>query len=258
MGSDTVAAALRAARKDDSVKAIVLRVDSPGGSPVASEIVRREVVLAKEEKPVVVSMSDLAASGGYWIAMSADKIVADAGTLTGSIGVVYGKLNVKGLYELLGLTKDYVALGPNATINYPFENYTPAQRQTVLKFMRDIYDKFLEGVSEGRELPVEEVHRIGKGRVWLGNQAKELGLVDEVGGLERAVALAKELARIPADQSVQYKIYPREKTTWEQFEEWLQTRTPPVTPLRVLVDPARSPLLREPASLEMPFELQVD
>ncbi|NIV29120.1 MAG: signal peptide peptidase SppA, partial [Anaerolineae bacterium] len=159
MGADTVAGALREARKDDSVKAIVFRVDSGGGSALASEIIRREVVLAREEKPVVVSMSDVAASGGYWISMAADKIVADPGTLTGSIGVVYGKFNVKGFYNLLGMTNDYVALSSNSTLFYPFENFTPSQRQTVLKFMRDVYDNFLEGVSQGRDLPVEEVHR---------------------------------------------------------------------------------------------------
>ncbi|NIV35405.1 MAG: signal peptide peptidase SppA, partial [Anaerolineae bacterium] len=255
MGSDTVAGALREARKDDSVKAIVFRVDSGGGSALASEIIRREVVLAREEKPVVVSMSDVAASGGYWISMAADKIVADPGTLTGSIGVVYGKFNVKGFFNLLGMTNDYVALSSNSTLFYPFENFTPSQRQTVLKFMRDIYDTFLEGVSRGRDLPVEEVHRIAKGRVWLGSEAKDLGLVDELGGLERAVAVAKQLAEIPAEAAVEYKLFPRPKSTWEQLSEWMSVRDGARTP-RAWLDPSRMPLWREPVQVMMPFDLQ--
>ena len=256
MGADTIAAALREAREDSSVKAIVLRVDSPGGVQVASEIIRREVTLAREKKPVVVSMSDVAASGGYYIAMSANKIVADPGTVTGSIGIFAGKLNVKGFYELLGMSKDYVALAPNATIFYPFENFTPAQRELLMKFLRDGYDAFLRGVAEGRKMSVEEADRLGRGRVWLGVQAKENGLVDELGGLERAVAMAKDLAGIPADRSVTYKIYPREKTTWEQLEEWLQIRSRALPPARAWLDPAGSPLWREPVLLRMPFRIE--
>jgi len=256
LGADTVAEALRQAREDDSVKAIVFRVDSPGGSALASEIIRRQVVLAKKDKPVVVSMSDVAGSGGYWIAMSADKIVADPGTITGSIGVVFGKMNVKGLYELLGMTNDYVALGPNATLFYAFENFTPQQREQVVKFMQMIYTNFLQGVSEGRGITTEEVDRIGKGRVYLGSQAKELKLVDELGGLDTAVALAKKLAKIPPDQDVSFKIYPREKTGWEQFQEWLQVKTAAQPPLKVLLDPARAVGEREPVQVRMPFQLE--
>jgi len=256
MGSDTVAGALRAARKDKSVKAIVFRVDSGGGSAIASEIIRREVVLARKEKPVVVSMSDVAGSGGYWIAMSANKIVADPGTITGSIGVVFGKMNIKGFYEMIGLSKDYVALAPNATLFYPFENFTPEQRATVMKLMQDIYDTFLKGVSEGRGLPVERVNEIGRGRVWLGAKAKELGLVDEVGGFDRAVAVAKELAEIPADQPVQFKVFPRPKTPFEQFSEWMSVRAVGWAPPRAWLDPTRSPLWGQRALVMMPFEVE--
>jgi len=259
MGSDTVGAALRAAREDDSVKAIVFRIDSPGGSAIASEIVRREVELAREKKPVVVSMSDVAGSGGYWIAMSASKIVAQAGTLTGSIGVVFGKLNYRGFYELLGMTKDQVATTENATLLYGFENFTPKQRTIVLRLMREIYDNFLAGVSQGRNLPVPEVDRIGKGRVWLGDRAKELKLVDEVGGLDRAIALAKELAKIPAEESVTYVVYPRPKTTWEEFTEWfgVTTNLTPVSGVKDWLDPSQSLLARNPVLALMPFELRV-
>ncbi|MGH9862561.1 MAG: signal peptide peptidase SppA, partial [Candidatus Acidiferrales bacterium] len=206
LGADTVAGALRSAREDDSVKAIVLRVDSPGGVEYASEIIRREVILAKQKKPVVVSMSDVAASGGYWIAMSANKIVADPGTVTGSIGIYAGKMNIKGFYELLGMTKDYVALAPNSTFFYAFENFTPEQREILLRYLRDGYQDFIQGVSEGRGIPVEEVDRIGRGRVWLGGQAKDLKLVDELGGLEQAVVLAKKMAGIPSEDSVSFQV----------------------------------------------------
>ena len=257
MGSDTVAAALRAAREDGSIKAIVFRVDSPGGSAIASEIIRREVALAKEKKPVVVSMSDVAGSGGYWISMSANKIVAQPGTLTASIGVVSGKLNLKGFYELLGVTKDQVFTTENSGLLYDFQNYTPRQRESILKMMRNIYDSFLAGVSEGRGMAAEEIHRIAKGRVWLGTQAQQLGLVDELGALERAVGVAKELAGIPAEERVQYVIYPRPKTAWQQVWEWLGVRSSPLPGLRTLLDPANSPLARHPVLVLTPFILEV-
>lgn len=255
MGSDTVAKALRDAAEDDSIQAIVFRVDSPGGSALASEIIRREVVRAKAKKPVVVSMSNVAGSGGYWIAMSANKIVADPGTITGSIGVVFGKLNIKGFFDMIGLTSDYVALSPNATLFYPYENFTPEQRERVMVFMQDIYDTFLDGVSQGRGLPKEEVHRIGRGRVWLGSQAKELKLVDEVGGLDVATAVAKDLAKIPADQSIQYEVFPREKTPFEQLEKFFQTDS------RGILGQARETrwvrLLREPVLVMVPLDFEI-
>jgi protease-4 len=215
MGGDTVAADLRRAREDSSVKAIVLRVDSGGGSAVASEAIRREVELARKEKPVVISMSDVAASGGYWISMSASKIIADPNTITGSIGVVTGKLNVHGLFDLLGLSTDYVATSENATLYSSQQNFTPAQRQIILRDMQDIYAKFTEGVAKGRKMTVEAVDKIGKGRVWSGAQAKNLGLVDDLGGLDRAIALAKQLANIPAEKSVRIWRLPEEKTFFE-------------------------------------------
>ncbi|MEK7217018.1 MAG: signal peptide peptidase SppA, partial [Chloroflexota bacterium] len=259
MGTDTVAEGFRAARKDDSVKAIVFRVDSPGGSAVASEIIRREVGLAKEKKPVVVSMSDVAGSGGYWIAMSANKIVAQPGTLTGSIGVVFGKMNLRGFYELLGMTKDQILTTENSSLLYSFQNFTPAQREIVLKLMREIYDNFLAGVSRGRNLPAQEVDRIGKGRVWLGDKAKALGLVDELGGLDRAVSVARELARIPPEESVSYVIYPRGKSTWEEIREWFGQAAAPVPAggLREWLDPGRSLLAREMVMALVPFEVTV-
>ncbi|MGH9817381.1 MAG: signal peptide peptidase SppA, partial [Candidatus Acidiferrales bacterium] len=211
MGSDTVAANLRRAREDDSVEAIVLRVDSPGGSVVGSEIIRREVQRAAESKPIVVSMSDTAASGGYWIAMSANKIVAEPSTITGSIGVVFGKMNIAGLYQLLGLSTDHYATSPNATILYEQQDFTPPQRALVERFILDTYATFKEGVADGRDLTLEKVEQVAQGRVWTGAQAKDLGLVDEFGGLDRALALARELAQIDPSASVRILRLPEER-----------------------------------------------
>jgi len=217
MGSDTVSEQFRRAREDDSVKAVLLRVDSPGGAAFASEVIRREVEMTKRRKPVVVSMSDVAASGGYWISMSANKIIAQPGTITGSIGVVTGKFNIRGLYEKLGLTKDLVTTTENSTLDWPFQNFTPAQRDMVQRNMRDIYSHFLTGVAEGRHMKVEQVDTIAQGRVWTGERAKQLGLVDELGGLHTAIARAKELAKIPADKKVSLVYLPPRRSLLDKI-----------------------------------------
>jgi protease IV len=217
MGSDTIAEQFRAAREDGSIKAVVLRVDSPGGSAFSSEVIRREVELTERSKPVVVSMSDVAASGGYWISMSAARIVAEPGTVTGSIGVLTGKFNLVGLYSKLGLTKDFIALSENSTIDYPFQNFTPAQRESILRTMHETYQNFIQGVAAGRHMKPEAVDRIGQGHIWSGARAKELGLVDELGGLDTAVQAAKKLARIPRSESVELIYLPRPKGFFEML-----------------------------------------
>jgi protease IV len=219
MGGDSVAEDIREARDDSGVKAIVLRVDSGGGSVVGSEVIRREVELANDVKPVVVSMSDVAASGGYWISTPARKIVADPNTITGSIGVLIGKFNISGLYKLLGMNADYITTSDNATIFSELQNFTPAQREWIQKSLQDTYAQFTQGVARGRHMSVEAVDKIAKGRVWSGAQAKDLGLVDELGGMDRAIEVAKQLAHIPANESVQIVRFPREKTLLEMFFE---------------------------------------
>jgi len=219
MGSETMAEQFRRAREDASVRAVILRVDSPGGVTFPSEIIRREVVVTKRVKPVVVSMSDLAASGGYAIAMSANRIVAEPGTITGSIGVLGGKLNLLGLYEKLGLSKDYLTTTENSTMDYPFQNFTPAQRESILKYMRDIYGSFIQGVAEGRHMKVEAVDKIGQGRVWSGERARQLGLVDELGGLDTAIAAAKTLAKIPPSEPVSLIYLPPPKSLFEKMRD---------------------------------------
>ena len=160
-------------------------------------------------------MSDVAASGGYWIAMSANKIVADPDTITASIGVLGGKFNVSGLYEMLGLSTDSIATSDNATIYSAQQNFTPAQQKLIQKSLQDVYTSFTKGVAEGRGMSVEAVDKIGKGRVWTGAQGKDLGLVDELGDLNRAVEVAKQLAKISADQSVRIVRFPEERTFFQ-------------------------------------------
>lgn len=255
MGSDSVAADIRRARQDDTVKAIVLRVDSPGGSPGASEVIRREVQLAKEVKPVVVSMSDAAASGGYWIAMAATKIVAAPTTITGSIGVVFGKMNISGLYKLLGLSTDHVATSENAKLLWEQQNFTPEQRELVLRFMQDTYTDFTEGVAAGRNLKIEEVEKIAKGRVWTGAQAKELKLVDEFGGLARAIALARELAKIDPERKVRIQLFPEEKTLFQELVERADPNN--VRANAVLSQLRRMTRARDWVEARLPYELEI-
>jgi protease IV len=255
MGGDSVAADIRRARQDSSIKAIILRVDSGGGSVVGSEVIRREVELAHEVKPVVVSMSDVAASGGYWIASPADKIVADRDTITGSIGVIIGKLNVSGLFNLLGVSTDYVATSDNATLFSAQQNFTPTQREYIEKSLHETYDEFTKGVAAGRKMPVEAVDKIGKGRVWSGSQAKDLGLVDELGGVDRALEVAKQLAHIPASDSVRIVRLPEEKTFFQQLferekEQMNQSESLEVTLQHILG-------LMEPIQARLPYELHI-
>lgn len=217
MGSDTIAEQFRRAREDSSVKAVILRVDSPGGAAFSSEVIRRQLERTKRVKPVVVSMSDVAASGGYWISMSANKIVAEPGTITGSIGIYSGKFNLRGLLDKLGLSTDYVATTENATIDWPLKDFSPAERESILRTMRDGYTSFLEGVAEGRHLKVEAVDKIAQGRVWTGERAKQLGLVDELGGLHTAIAAAKQLAKIPQGEKVGLVFLPPPRSLLERI-----------------------------------------
>ncbi|MEJ5165853.1 MAG: signal peptide peptidase SppA [Thermoanaerobaculia bacterium] len=216
MGSETVAKYFRDARKDKDIKAVIFRVDSPGGSAIASEIIRRELLLTKKEKPVVVSMSDVAGSGGYWVSMSASSIISRPSTLTGSIGVVVGKFNTKGFWEdLLGITFETLKKGENADFYSSLQNFTPQQREVLKKMMTEIYDQFVQNVSKDRGIPEERVREIAKGRVWTGAQALELKLVDKIGGFKEAVEEAKKLAKIPEKEEVQIVIYPKPKNFLE-------------------------------------------
>jgi len=218
MGSDTVSAAIRAAVDDKNVKAIILRVDSPGGSYIASDTIWREVVRAKQAgKPVIVSMGNLAASGGYFVAIPADKIVAQPGTITGSIGVLGGKAYAKGFFDKIGISFDEVHAGANATVYSMTEDYTPQGWQRLQAALDRIYGDFTTKVAEGRKLPKERVLQIAKGRIWSGEDAKALGLVDELGGFPVAIKLAKQAANIPGEQDVNLKVFPERKGFFERI-----------------------------------------
>ncbi len=211
-----VGRAFRQAFDDSEVRAILFRIDSPGGSAVASETIWREVVRAREHgKPVIVSMGDVAGSGGYYIAAPADKIVAEPATLTGSIGVLAGKLVVTELLQKLGITDDSAERGANAAMFSVFEDFSPAGRERLDAFLDTIYRGFKAHVATGRHLSEEQVEAASKGRVWSGEEAKEKGLVDALGGYDVALRLAKEAAKIPADKPFKLAVFPREKSVFE-------------------------------------------
>ena len=215
----TLKRAFEKARTDDSVRAVVLRVDSPGGSALASDLIWREVMLTQHEKPVVVSMGNVAASGGYYIAMAAGTIVAQPSTLTGSIGVFGGKLNLKGLYNKAGLTKEIIAHGQNATLYSDYGSFTPTERKRVEKMMRTVYEDFVNKAAAGRSKSFEDIDEIAQGRVWTGRQAQELGLVDQLGGLDDALSIAKKQAGFTEDDKVNLIVLPKQRPFFEQLIE---------------------------------------
>ena len=220
MGSDTVAGAIRAAVADKDVKAILFRVDSPGGSYVASDTIWREVVNARKAgKPVIVSMGDLAGSGGYFVAMAADKIVAQPGTITASIGVLGGKILSSGFWDKVGLSWDEVHNGANATMFTGLQDYTPAEWQRFQAWLDRVYVDFTSKVADGRKLPKEKVLEIAKGRIWSGEDAKALGLVDELGGFDTALNLAKKAINVGEKEEVNIVVFPRQKTLIESIME---------------------------------------
>src|SRR5215475_437019 len=200
MGSATVGAALRSAAADDRVRAVVFRVDSPGGSYVASDAIWREVGRVRAAgKPVVVTMGEVAASGGYFVSVGADAIVAEPATLTGSIGVFAGKAVLTGLLDRLGLDTDAVARGQHARILSSRQGFDADEWQTLEAWLDDVYGDFVAKVAAGRGMSEQQVDEVARGRVWTGADAAERGLVDELGGLDRAVAIAREKAGLPAD-----------------------------------------------------------
>jgi protease-4 len=218
VGSDTLVEYIRKARKDRSIKAIVLHVDSPGGSTVASDAIWRELVQASTgpgARPLVVSMSDLAASGGYYIAMAAPDIVAEPGTLTGSIGIFGGKIVTGGTYAKLGMNIEAVSIGRHAEMNSPVRPYSEEDRAKLDEQLRAFYDQFIEKVAASRHKKPEEIDAIAQGRVWTGRQAKDLGLVDALGGLDTAIAIAKDRAKIPAAEQVELVVYPPKRNLYD-------------------------------------------
>jgi protease-4 len=206
---------LREVAADSLVKGVVVRINSPGGEVTASDEIWREMNLLSKKKPVVISMSDVAASGGYYMAMTGDAIVAYPETETGSIGVVFGKPNLHGLYDKLGLSKDSVQRGKHADIDSDYTPLTPEERQVLRDGIDETYRDFLDKVAAARHRTVEEIEPVAQGRVWLGSQAKEHGLVDELGGLDTAIDMVKRKARIPAGENVTVLLYPARQSFWD-------------------------------------------
>ena len=216
IGQGIMTKALIKAREDDKVKAVVLRVNSPGGSPLVSDIIWREIELTKEVKPVVVSMGNVAASGGYYIACGADKIFAEPTTITGSIGVFGVLPNISKLAENIGINAEQVGTNKNS-VDYSFyEPMSDSFRNVVHESIEDIYETFLERVSVGRGMTIEQADSIAQGRVWSGVDAKRLGLVDELGGLDDAIAEAASMANL---ESYRIKNFPKYKSGFEKFME---------------------------------------
>ncbi len=217
ISSNATYKAFQLAIEDKDVKAIVYRVNSSGGSPVASETIYSIINYAKEhaKKPVIISMSDAAASGGYWISVAGSKIVAQPMTLTGSIGVFGGKYVLSGLFEKFGVKFGHVSTSENATLWSFTESFTPAQWSKLNAIMDEVYEAFTSRVAQNRKMTPEQVEKVARGRVWTGEQALALGLVDQLGGLQTAIDLAKQEAGLPQDAGVE--IYPRHKTFFENF-----------------------------------------
>lgn len=267
MGSDTIAEAFETIREDDDIDAVVFRIDSPGGSDVASDVIWREAKLTQEKKPVIVSMSNVAASGGYWIAMASDTIVAQRTTITGSIGIYGGKFNLSGFYDKLGLDHDGVSSAPNADFFSDTRGFSEKERARFREIIEAGYEAFLERVAEARGKSVEEVHEVAQGRVWSGEMALALGLVDELGGLERAIELAKEKAGFEASDRFELVTYPEKKSFFELLlTSFMQSRAVP--PGNLALDAAqpaqlleRSPLLeslmRGNSHALMPFQIEL-
>ncbi|MFQ5787046.1 MAG: signal peptide peptidase SppA [Thermodesulfobacteriota bacterium] len=197
LGSQTITKILYILSKDKNIKAIVLRILSPGGSGIASDLIRHHLKIISNAKPVVVSMSDVAASGGYMIALGANKIVAEPLTLTGSIGIISGKFNLKYFYKKLGVVMESVKRGRSALMFSTYGKFTKNEEENLNKIMKSLYDEFVNKVAVERKMDIEHAERISRGRVWTGKQAKKLGLIDELGGINVAIQVAKKEAGIP-------------------------------------------------------------
>jgi protease-4 len=268
IGGDNLAKKLRELRMDEDVKAVVLRVNSPGGSATASEIIGREVELLQAQKPVIVSMGNFAASGGYWISMAASQIFAESNTITGSIGVFGVLFNVQDIANENGITWDVVKTGRYADINTVSRPKTPEELARLQKVVDGIYERFLSKVSESRKLPKARVAEIAQGRVWSGLQAKEIGLVDQIGGIGDAIAAAAEQAKL--EENWKLEEYPEGQTFKQQILESFaggestqaSSTVDPITLefIKLREELAQLKALNDPRGIytRLPFNLQID
>jgi protease-4 len=267
MGSETIVEALHKANADENVKAIVLRIDSPGGSALASDMIWRAT--QKIEKPIIASMGDVAASGGYYIAMGADKIFAEPGTITGSIGVVGGKVAVNGLYNKIGITTDAIRRGDNSTIFSLTEKFSEGERKVVENMMQDVYRLFTTKAAAGRKMDLKKVEELASGQVYTGRIAKRNGLIDEVGSLKDAFQAAKVAAGLDPDKKYQLMVLPEPVNPLEELfgtDLDKERETQLMNGVSAVLPELAGPLghaqqlrkiMREPAMLVMPFWMEV-
>lgn len=229
VGGNTMATVLRKLREDKSIKAVILRVNSPGGSVVGSEMIWEEVRRLEEaRKPVIVSMSGVAASGGYYISMPAHKIVSEPSTITGSIGVYFGKFDLSGFYNWIGMNVEEVKTSPNANILSFSNSLTEQQHEEIVKWMTDVYNTFVSKAANGRKMTFDQMEPKAHGRIYSGEQAKAAGLVDEVGGIDAAEQAVRSALKLGKDEKMQLIIYPRPKTIWDAVAsgDFLSTKAP--------------------------------
>jgi protease-4 len=255
IGSTTVSQSFQHARDDSNVKAIVFRVDSPGGSPSASDVIWREVQITAKKKPVVVSMSDVAASGGYYVAMAATKIFADPSTITGSIGVYGGKFYLKGLYEKIGMNKEIIKRGEHADLFSDYVPYEEEEWEIIRKHMQETYNTFTRKAGEGRKKTQQQIHDVAQGRVWSGDQAKSIGLIDQIGGMMEAVQEAKQLAKM---EDFSLTVYPSNRVT--DFTGMISEesfRLPFTSDFKQLLGLAKI-VEKEPVLLLMPYRILIN
>jgi protease IV len=269
LGSETIIKALREAEKDPKVAAIVLRVDSPGGSAMASDLMWRDITRIKAKKPIVASMGDIAASGGYYISMGCTKIFAEPGTLTGSIGVVGGKLALKGLFDKVGLSTDSISRGKNNSWMSSDEPFSDSEREVLTRLMKDCYKQFTEKAAQGRNLPIGDMDSLAGGRLYSGRMAKQSKLVDELGTLDDAVAEAKKLAGLKSDEKVEKLILPKPRSFLEELfggplmqSEAKMIPSSMAGPMGQLLDQFQATqefakLFSEPTVLVMPYRVQI-
>jgi protease-4 len=260
VGSDTIVRALQQAKNDKKVKGIVLRVDSPGGSALASDLIWREVINC--EKPVVVSMGDIAASGGYYVSMGAKKIFVEPGTLTGSIGVVGGKLALGGLFDKIGVSTETISRGKNATAYSLTEGFTDGQREVIKTLMLDIYKQFTTKAAQGRHMEIDKLESLAAGRLYSGRMAVANGLADKLGTLDDAVAEVKTMAGVASDAKIDIQVLPKPKSIFEQLfgDSTIEAEVSALAP--ELLEAARMTatlrrLFHEPAITLMPHVVRI-
>ncbi len=261
LGSTTLVEALQKADKDENVKAIVLRIDSPGGSAVASDLIWRETV--RIEKPIVASMGDVAGSGGYYIAMGADTILAEPGTITGSIGVVSGKLALAGLYDKIGLSTEVISRGKVSGLLSSNDPWTAEERAAMTKILREIYGQFVGKAAQGRDMPRGELEKLAQGRIYTGRMAAANGLIDGVGTLADAVSAAKKAAGLKPKDKVKLMVLPKPRTIFEQLfgdaamGEEMRTAMPGAAEAIGQAATLRR-LFAEPTLMLMPFRIHIE